>query len=243
MTEKKTLVILPGWGGSHETWKDFIALASTKFAVVCIDLPCFGDEPCPDKVWNVEDYATFVSQKINSELRTPNSELILLGHSFGGQVAVVLASKHPELIDKLILSGAAVIRPNKIFRRLLFGTIAKFGKLLFKLPFLEKFDVLARKILYKTADSPDYKATAGTKRNIYKKIIRNDLRKSLPDLKMPTLVTWGTRDNMTPIRHGTKIARLLPNSKMAVFPGGHNLHNELTKEYLTVIEQFIELEK
>ena len=40
----KTLVILPGWGGNKETWKEFASLASKDFEVQIIDLPCFGDE-------------------------------------------------------------------------------------------------------------------------------------------------------------------------------------------------------
>jgi len=72
----QTLVILPGWGGNLQTWNDFIFIAKKKFDVVCIELPCFGSEPCPNKVWGVEDYADFVKNK-RKELNKNKIILIL----------------------------------------------------------------------------------------------------------------------------------------------------------------------
>ena len=174
MPEKKTLIILPGWGGSHETWQGFIDLAKEHYKAVCIDLPCFGGVPCPPTAWGIEEYSEFVRSKL-SNVKGQMSKVILLGHSFGGQVATYLAAKHPELVEKLILSGAAVIRPNRPLRRLFFGAVAKTGKLLFRLPFVENYRLWAEKVLYRTADSPDYAKTSGLQREIFKIIIRQDL--------------------------------------------------------------------
>ena len=233
------LVILPGWGGSHKTWQKFVDVAKEDFDVRVIDLPCFGDEPCPSNIWGVEEYAAFVNNKIG-DLELENSDLVLLGHSFGGQVAVCLASKNPKLANKLILSGAAVIRPRIRIKRVIFGFLAKIGKIFFKLPLLNKLEKIGKNVLYKAADSPDYSETSGIKRDIYKKIIRQDFTKELENVKIPTLVTWGNKDKMTPLRHGKKIADLLPNSKFHLFKNGrHGLHNQMTDEYLKVIEDFV----
>jgi len=218
--KKEVLVILPGWGGSHETWQDFIKLASDKFEIVCIDLPCFGTEPCPNSVWGVQEYTKFVYQKI-SQLPPP---INLLGHSFGGQVATYFTANNQQMISKLILIGAAVLRPTDNWRRLFFGTIAKLGKIIFRIPIIEKYNLYAKKILYRMANSPDYSNTAGIKRDIFKKIIREDLGNLLPKIKTPTLVIWGKKDTYVPLKHGKIISQTLPHGRLAIMDGKHGLH-------------------
>ncbi len=231
-----TLVILPGWGGSHETWANFLGLAGKEINVVCIDLPCFGGEPCPKNVWGIEEYSKFAVEK----LKKIEGDKVLLGHSFGGQVATRVAIDNPNLLKGLILSGAALVRPKKLIRRILFGSIAKFGKLIFRLPIIESFSVLAKKIFYKSIDSPDYTKTSGIQRDIYRKIIRQDLTKELHKLDLPVFVTWGQKDKMTPLRYGKKINTLLKGANFKVFPNGnHGLHRQQTDNYFKAILDFI----
>ena len=62
----KTLIILPGWGGTKENWWEFVGLfKEDDIKVICFNLPCFGDQPCPQTVWGVEEYADFVKKKIS----------------------------------------------------------------------------------------------------------------------------------------------------------------------------------
>lgn len=234
--KKSTLVILPGWGGSHETWQDFIALANNYFSVVCIDLPCFGSEPCPSDVWGVERYAEFVKNKLDNLV---DHKVILLGHSFGGQVATYFTTVYPDYVEKLILSGAAVVRPKKMFSRLILAFVAKTGNILFSLPILNKFEMQAKKFLYRSINSPDYSKTNGVKRDIYKKIIRQDFTNVLPKIKQRTLITWGREDKMTPLKYGKKIANLIPNSELKIFnQARHGLHHDVPILFLETIVEF-----
>jgi len=237
MSNKKTLVILPGWGGNQQTWNEFISIADEKFDVVCIDLPCFGSEPCPDRIWGVEDYANFAKNKIK---QVPDvKEIILLGHSFGGQVAIYLVAHEPKLVDKLVLSGAAVFRPHKALRRWLFMGLAKFSKLILRIPILEKYNIPVRKVIYKFINSPDYSCTSGIKRDIFKKIIRQDLTYLLFKIKTPTMVVWGTKDKFVPLRHGKKIKQLIPKCKLEIIKGGrHGLHLQMPEKLLEIIYAF-----
>ena len=103
-----TLIILPGWGGSQETWQAFVEIAQKEIETVrVIELPSFGNEPCPQEVWGVEAYADFVGKKIQALDLNPQ-EVTLLGHSFGGAVATHLVATQPELVGGLILVAAAV---------------------------------------------------------------------------------------------------------------------------------------
>jgi len=236
MADKKTLVILPGWGGNRQTWNEFISVADEKFDVVCIDLPCFGSEPCPDRVWGVEDYAEFVKNKIK---QLDKKDIILIGHSFGGQVASYLVAHEHDLVDKLILSGAAVFRPRKALRRWIFSGLAKLSKHILRIPILEKYNIPVRKVIYKVINSPDYSRTSGIKRDIFKKIIRQDLTKLLFKIKTPTLVVWGSKDKFVPLKHGKRIKQLIPKCKLKIIKGGrHGLHLQMPEKLLEIVYAF-----
>lgn len=237
MDTKHTLVILPGWGGSQETWRDFVALASKKYDVVCMDLPCFGTQPCPKTVWGVEHYAEFVKRKIEKLNR---QHVTVLGHSFGGQVATVLVAKNPNICERLILSGAAVYRKNRYVRRAAFGFLAKLGTIIFMMPVLKKYSVQAKKLLYKGADSPDYSETDGIKRDIFRKVIRQDVSSHLPQISVPALVVWGKHDSYVPVSLGRKIAENVPNATFQLLEDGtHGLHLKTKEEFYQVVDSFI----
>jgi pimeloyl-ACP methyl ester carboxylesterase len=232
---EKTLIILPGWGGSHETWENFANLAKEKFVEVkIIDLPCFGTEPCPDTVWGVKEYSEFVKSKISNQ-----KSAILLGHSFGGAVASYLVANNPGLVEKLILSGASVLRPEKCLRRLFFNCLAKCGKIIFSLPPLKKLSAAAKKLLYRAADSQDYAKTSGIKREIFKRVITEDLSDLLPKIITPTLIVWGSKDRFIPLSSGKKVNALIPGSKLVIFAGGrHGLHLQQPEELLAQVSNF-----
>ena len=232
------LLILPGWGGTVESWQNFINLAKNDFQVICLELPCFGAQPCPKETWGVEEYARFVSQKIKDlNLIKP----VLLGHSFAGQVAAYLAASQPQLISRLILSGASALRPEQNFKRFIFGWLSKIGKVFFSLPLVKNLKAPAQKFLYKLAGSPDYGATSGLQREIFKKIIRQDLTEQLKKIKIPTLVVWGALDSYASLSNGKKIAALIPNARLEIIPGGkHGLHLQMPEKLYSIIKNFLE---
>jgi pimeloyl-ACP methyl ester carboxylesterase len=234
----KQLVILPGWGGSHKTWAAFCDKAKKQFdTVTVIDLPCFGNELCPTEVWGVAEYADFVRNRL---LKKSYTHVTLLGHSFGGQVAAYFVAHHPEVCETLVLSGAAVYRPKNSLRRILFGIVAKLGKIILKLPILRTYEKQAKRILYRSADSPDYEKTSGIQKNIFKKVIREDISHLLKKIKIPTLVVWGSRDTYTPLRFGKKIAKNMPNATLNIIDGGtHGLHISKQEELLSTMISFI----
>lgn len=240
MPMKKTLLILPGWGGTKATWQDFATIAQAHFDVQVLELPCFGNEPCPTTVWGVEEYAEFVKNKIKT-LGISRENLIILGHSFGGQVATYVVSHDPHICDTLILSGAAVIRETEPLKKQFFGIIAKAGNFIFSLPLLSKLRPFAQKVLYRLADSPDYLNTSGIKRDIFKKITQQDMQHELANVKTKTLVVWGTEDRMTPLGYGKRIAAMLPHAKFSIIEKGtHGLHHETREKLLAIIINFVQ---
>ncbi|MBU1987422.1 alpha/beta hydrolase [Patescibacteria group bacterium] len=77
------------------------------------------------------------------------------------------------------------------------------------------------------------------KRDIFKKIIRQDLIYLLHKINIPTLIIWGTRDGYVPLSDGKKIARLIPNAKLEIIKNGkHGLHLQCPEKLLEVILRF-----
>ena len=238
MEQKTKLFIIPGWNGSRQTWSDFVSLAENDFEVEVIELPCFGDEPCPSSIWGVEEYSQFVKDKIIS-LKQVNQETILLGHSFGGQIATYLTANEPNIVDKLILSGAAIYRRPESIRNKIFKFIAKSGKIVFSLPGLNKFAGFMRKLLYKSAGTGDYNKTTGIKREIFLKITKEDVSEFLPTIKIPTLVVWGDKDTFVSVKVGLEIAENIVGAKLEIIKGGtHGLHLWKKEELLNIIKTF-----
>lgn len=236
MRTKPTLLILPGWGGNTDTWKPFITQAQGEYHAVCLNLPCFGDEPCPREVWGVEEYAAYVEKKLY-ELSIGKS--ILVGHSFGGQIAARLVADHPEKFSGLVLIGAAAIRPRRPLRRFFFYLLAKTGKALFRVPVVEKKSAWAKHLLYRLTGSHDYESASGMKRDIFRRIIRQDMRSALPYIRIPTLVLWGAKDGFVPLRYGEKMAKRIPGAHLSVIPEGrHGLHLQDPHLLLRHIHEF-----
>ncbi len=233
---KPLLIILPGWGGSKKTWQGFRDKASAFFDVEVLDLPCFGEEPCPTTVWGVDEYAKFVEKKIE---KYSGGEVVILGHSFGGQIAAHLAAQNKNICGKLILSGAAVYRKKRTVKNIIFKIASVTGNYLFSMPILWKLKTKARTVLYKAADSPDYLKTEGIQREIFKKVIQEDVSDELKNISIKTLVVWGDKDTYTPLEQGKKIADHIPGAVLKVIKDGtHGLHLNAPDELLSLICEF-----
>lgn len=102
------IVILHGWGHDKTMWGSIVKKLGRN--AIALDLPGFGAEPLHDKNWGVPDYANWVNRKISKY-----KNVMLIGHSFGGRIAAEIASKNPENLKGLILTGAPCLyRPNLI---------------------------------------------------------------------------------------------------------------------------------
>jgi len=235
---KPQLLILPGWQGSKASWQNFINLAQTDFEVYCFDLPCFGEEPCPEEVWGIENYADFVLEKIKRlNLHKP----VMLGHSFGGAIAAYLVASQQGEFSRLILTGPAIFRQSKSLKKIIFFPLAKLGNFIFSMPVLNKYSGLMKKILYRLANS-DYNETSGIKREIYKKITGQDLSQTVRKINLPTLIIWGEKDGYVPVGQGKKLAKLISDSRLKIIPGGkHGLHLQMPEKLYGIIKNFLDL--
>lgn len=223
--EGKPLLILHGWGSSSEKWQRVgQLLAQNRIKVIIPDLPGFGNSQKPSSPWGLDDYCNFIEEFIKF---LNLDKFFLLGHSFGGALAVKCSLKFLEKINKLFLVGAACIRKKTVKVRLL-RVISK----LFNHP-----PLFIKKVFYRKSD---YLSVEGVMKETYLKIIEEDLTDILPQVQIPTMIIWGKKDNTTPIKHAYLIRSKINNSKLEIIPNiSHSPHLESPEKLAEIITKFL----
>lgn len=231
------LIILHGWGICMDHFVKLQRELSDKFQVFTIDLPGFGKSDLPKWPWEVGDYSQFVNQ-FTEKLEL--GRFYLFGHSFGGRISIKFAVLYPERLKGLILCSSAGIKPKNTFKKAVFLSVAKAGRILLSIPKISGLKPVARKLLYKAAREHDYeKLNNKIMQESFKKVVNEDLKPLLSKIKTNTLLLWGMEDKMTPLRDGELMNQKIRNSKMRIFEGvGHRLPYERPGEVAEEIVKF-----
>lgn len=236
---KPPIVILHGWNLSAKPYSHLAELLQKKgYQIYIPDFPGFGKNMNLPRVLTLKDYQDFLFNYLkNKNIVKP----IIVGHSFGGRVAIVAACADPDEFSGLILTGVPGFLSVPTLKVYLFLLIAKAGKLLFKLPIINKLSIVARRVLYKAAGATDYYRAEGMMRETFKKIIAQDLTSAMKQIVYPTLLVWGEKDNITPVWIGRKMTKLIPNSRLVVVSNvGHSFiyknPDRFVKEFIKYVE-------
>lgn len=189
----KEIILLHGWGASCITFQRLAKTLSSSFKVYAIDLPGFGESTIgvPLGVEEIAEVIRAFLEKLN--IVSP----IVVGHSYGGRIAICLAAKYP--IDKLILVSSAGIKQ--------------------KLKFAKKFKIRIYKFLKKChlptkMGSKDYQNADNVKRIMLVKAVNTDLKEQMKKITVPTLLIYGTLDQETPLSLGYQIKNNIKNSEL-----------------------------
>ena len=234
----ESLLILHGWGSNSERWQRVKELLEKKgIEVLVLDLPGFGKTLSPQKAWSRDDYINWIFQKVKERNW---QKFNLLGHSFGGGLAVKIAATFPERIEKLILLSPAIIQ-RKSIKTYLFYYISYLGKKVFSLPGFKIFHPLAEKLIYKLAGTKDYYVADGMMKETMKKIGKEEpLEMILEKIKIPTLILWGKKDDVLPVKDAYYIKEKIKGSELKIIPKArHSPHREAPEELAEIIVQFI----
>ncbi len=218
------IVILHGWGHCASHWRSAVDALSHFGAVEAWDLPGFGDEPMVSSAWGIEEYAAWVEQKIGDA-----HDVVLIGHSFGGRVASMIAARRPDWLRALILIGAPCLyRPSIKIRAKSF--VAHLVK-----PIVPA--VIRRRLLHdELRDAED-----GGIARVWRNAVLNDQTASLPMISVPTLLLWGEYDDAAPVALAQEIHQLIPHSSLVILPGiGHNVQIDNSTLTYGAIARFLE---
>lgn len=235
-----TVLLLHGWGSNITLFQSAIDLLKTKYRVIAMDMPGFGESEEPKEPWCVDDYTDFI---LDFMKEFPCEKISLLGHSFGGRVIIKLCSRElPFEIDKVILVDAAGVKPKKTLKQKIKQRIYKMTRWLFATRFVKKFFPDALENLRKKNGSADYNAASPIMRQTLVKVVNEDLQHLMPNVTAPTLLVWGTADDATPLSDAKIMEKLMPEAGLVTFEGaGHYSFLERRDQFLRVLASFMKI--
>jgi pimeloyl-ACP methyl ester carboxylesterase len=212
------VVLLHGWGTSSQSLTGVAACLASGFRVFSVDLPGFGWSQTPAGVWGIAEYADHIRQFLDQmEITTA----ALLGHSFGGRIAIQLAAQHPARVSRLVLVASAGVRPARGARFHLRVGITKALRSLQRVPGLRGAGERLGSRWRARVGSRDYLA-AGPLRPTLVKVVNEDLTPVLAMIQTPTLLLWGDQDQEVRRPAVEVMAANIPEARLTVFPGaGH----------------------
>lgn len=227
--EGKPLVFLHGWGQSSETFSKIISIFEDNFLILGIDLPGFGKSDEPKYPLTLEDYVQAVCQIIGKAKIT---DPVIIGHSFGGRIAIRLANKMP--LAALILVSSAGIRKFDIKR------LFKIYAYKIKKNFYRIFDDEKYQQLIKTSGSRDYRNASPVMKRTLSKIISQDLRKDLKKITARTYLLWGIHDQETPFQDAILMETLLQDAVLIPFyESGHFCYLDEERKFIKTIQKIL----
>lgn len=236
--EGRPVVLMHGWGCNFSTVRSIASILETGMHVYNMDLPGHGKSPEPNTIWGVPEYTDMVKEFIDSlQLRDP----VLIGHSFGGRIAIMLASQRP--ITKMLLVDAAGIKPKRPLKYYI--KVYSFKTARHVLPVILGKGRTQR-ILDEwrgKAGSADYRQASPVMRQIMSKAINQDLTSLLPSIQASTLLIWGEKDTATPMRDARIMEKNIPDAGLVSFPdAGHYSFLDQPGQFRAVIREFFKKE-
>jgi len=209
------VLALPGWSRTHRDFDAVLAPADGEpLDAIALDLPGFGAAPPPPEAWGTAEYADFISPVLDE--MTPR--IVVLGHSFGGRVAVHLAAARPDVVGALVLTGVPELLPGAPRPRapLRFRTARR----------LNRWGILSDRAMEAARQrhgSADYRESEGVMRAVLVKTLAESYEDQLAAIHCPISLVWGDDDTAAPVSVAEELVRIHPGASLTVCPGAGHL--------------------
>ncbi|MGA3351753.1 MAG: alpha/beta hydrolase [Acidimicrobiales bacterium] len=206
------VLALHGWRRDHKDFEGVFAAGGID--AVALDLPGFGSAPPPGAAWGSLDYAEAVAPVLDEM----GQRVVVIGHSFGGRVAVQLAAGQPEQVAGLVLSGAPLhcapgAPPKAPLRFRMARALAARG-----LVSKDRIETLRQRY-----GSDDYRAASGVMRDILVRALSEDYTAVLAAVRCPVELVWGDDDTAAPLAVAERLVTELPDAHLVVCRGAGHL--------------------
>jgi pimeloyl-ACP methyl ester carboxylesterase len=221
------VILLHGWKQNIEMMQGIGSGLAANCHITIVDLPGHGQSTTPTYPWTIGDYADCIHELVtNLKIKDP----ILVGHSFGGKISLLYATKYP--VKKLVvLSSPYKARKEKLSLKV------KVMKSLKDIIKNEKLINFAKK----HTGSTDYRNADPMMREIMVQHVNLDIKDELFKIKCPTVIIWGTLDKAVPINDAYELEQLLDNAGLVVYENcTHYAYLERLGQTIRVLKSFIE---
>jgi pimeloyl-ACP methyl ester carboxylesterase len=259
-TGSKTLLFIHGLANFKGVWKSNIHELSKTHRCIAIDLPGNGHSSSGDYKYSMFFYAECVKQFID---KLNLSNVVLVGHSMGGQIALVLTLRYPHLIEKLVLVAASGLEYFSDLDQMMINQSMQMSQLFYSNEqSLESaihtsfynFDKLSINSLIKDAKEFIPIHSSGKWQKMVKDsisaMLNEQVQQFLPTIKVPTLIIFGDNDAMIPnkLLHASETVQtiakkanaLIENSEVVIIKNaGHFVQIEKSKEVNAAIAEFV----
>lgn len=231
------VLLMHGWGCDHTTVRSIANALNGAMKVYNVDLPGHGQSDEPDGVWGVEEFTSLMEKFVK---RLDIKDPIPVGHSFGGRISILMASRNP--LTKMVLVDAAGIKPRRKPKYYLKVYSFKLAKRILPLLFGKS---AGGKIIEKwrgKAGSADYRQSSPRMRAVMSRCVNEDLKNFMPRIKASTLLIWGEDDTATPLSDAKTMERLIPDAGLVSWKDcGHYSFLDNPGGFRAVIRNFLEI--
>lgn len=222
------ILALHGWG---RRGSDFSAVLDGLDALA-LDLPGFGASPPPPRATGAAGYAELIGPVFDLFEAPP----LVVGHSFGGRVAVAHEAAHPGTAGGLVLVAVPLVRrpgprPRPPWRFRAARLAHRWGML------------SDRRIegMRRAFGSDDYRAASGVMRDVLVAAVNESYESELAALKQPVSLLWGADDREVPVEVAKRAAGIIRDSggevTLEVLEGvGHHVPLVAPHEVRRVVE-------
>ena len=235
------VILLHGWLCNLETMRPIADALSQNFKVYLVDIVGFGKSDLPEHPLNTNDFGDFLQGFVdNLNIKKP----ILIGHSNGGRTIINAVGRGIVDAKKIVLMDSAGLVPKRKMSYYAKVGVFKAGKkVLNVLPDVGAFKKF-KESLFSKAGSSDYRASAPVLKETMKRILNEDMTDLLPNIKVPTLLIWGTNDTDTPISDAKKMEKLIPDCGLVAYQNsGHFAYLQNIQNCSQVLNEFFKNDK
>lgn len=242
---KPAVIMLHGMSTSADSFRELMHLMAEDYYLIAPDIPGFGYSENTNP-YTMEHLIEWLADLVET-LNLPSVHL--LGHSFGGVLAMGQALSYPEKYERLVLVAPAVLVASQYP-----DWLKKAGK---NLRLVEAGIVLSRILLERQIRVPFFDADSmdetiwERRRTDYANsrasaaamnaVAFYDVRPRLPEIQQPTFIIWGEDDPVVPHEHAEKIKKHVPNSQIyKVSTCGHIPMLEREQEVAGVVREFLQ---
>ncbi len=230
---KQSMILLHGLFGGLSNWTEVIRHFEKRFDIRVPQLPLFEK--------HTSDTLNFLVDFLENTITSAGLEnVILVGNSLGGHLAIRYTHRHPRSVGSLILTGSSGLYENtqvgSFLKRGNYDYIRDKVAATFYDPAVAT-DQLVQEVLQVTTNPAKCMSII----KVAKSTQRDSVLDCLPEIQTPVLLVWGNDDTITPPAVADQFLDNLPNSRLVLLPDcGHAPMMERPEAFNEALESFLD---